>query len=57
MVEMPDLRIVPAEFEDLAVLQAEGYPTVGDLEYLGGAAVDQTQPRRRCASSGCGRRL
>ncbi len=44
MVEMAQLRVVPAQFESLAVLQSEGHAAVCDREDLGGAAVDQPEP-------------
>ncbi len=44
MVEMAELRVVPAQFELLAVLQLERHPAVRDREHLGGPAVHQPQP-------------
>ena len=44
MIEMAQLRIAPAEFERLAVLQAERHAPVRDPEHFRRAAVDQAQP-------------
>ena len=44
MVEMAQLRVVPAEFKGLSALQPERHPPVRDGYNLGGAAVHQPQP-------------